>query len=332
MRAIHQLLLAVALPGLLLAGGCTSTPEPVPDPPGTLITVKDLAAQLGLAVVEESATRARIRNDSNTVRIFGPPSRWIYVNARKIGPIEGMAVQDGSLHVPEAAVAWIRKELTPERGTWRSPLTPPAAPPPRPRPPPRPPVTPPPPEPKKDLAGFKLVLDPGHGGKDPGALGPGGYHEKAVNLSVARQVMALLASRGVAVTMTRSGDRFISLEGRAALSNRVKPLLFVSLHSDASKNRRARGFTVYVARKASSASLRVAGHLNAAMAATGLVSRGVQRADFRVLVKTACPAVLLEMGFISNASEAALLTSSAFQIKVARAVASGIGKALPTLR
>ena len=124
--------------------------------------------------------------------------------------------------------------------------------------------------------------------------------------------------------MTRSDDRFIELNDRAELANSVGAKLFVSLHADAAPNRSARGFTVY----APSGRMEQAGALSSAMVrrllATGLANRGVRPARFRVLVRTTCPAVLVEMGYLSNVRDARLLGRREFRDMLAECVAGGV--------
>ncbi len=90
-----------------------------------------------------------------------------------------------------------------------------------------------------------IVVDAGHGGKDPGALGKGGLREKDVVLKVARQVSAKLRKKGYTVIMTRDRDVFIPLEERTAIANTKKADLFVSIHVNATVNRKARGIETY---------------------------------------------------------------------------------------
>jgi len=100
-----------------------------------------------------------------------------------------------------------------------------------------------PPTPRSDARRrpFKVVLDPGHGGKDPGAIGRGGLREKDVNLDVSRQLALYLEERGVDVVLTRRSDVFVPLEDRTAIANRVKPDLFVSIHANADALRNLQG-------------------------------------------------------------------------------------------
>ncbi|MCX5705328.1 MAG: N-acetylmuramoyl-L-alanine amidase [Candidatus Omnitrophica bacterium] len=91
----------------------------------------------------------------------------------------------------------------------------------------------------------KIVIDAGHGGEDPGALGRTGLREKDVNLDIAKKLAAILREDGLEVVLTRSTDRFISLPGRISIANNANADLFVSIHSNASRTRSLNGFEVY---------------------------------------------------------------------------------------
>lgn len=91
----------------------------------------------------------------------------------------------------------------------------------------------------------KVVVDAGHGGNDPGAIGRTGLKEKDVNLDIAKRLTALLRAEGVNVVMTRSSDRFISLGTRVQITNNSKADLFVSIHSNANRTKSMNGFEVY---------------------------------------------------------------------------------------
>ncbi len=175
-----------------------------------------------------------------------------------------------------------------------------------------------------DLPRRRVVIDAGHGGRDPGATSILGYQEKAVTLHVGIEAARLLSERGLDVILTRGSDVFVPLEQRAAAANQRKADIFVSIHADAAANRAARGFTLYTCRKPSSASQRVAGAIENRMADTGFESRGIRKADFRVLVQTHCPAVLVELGYLSNPQDAALLARESVLAGLARAVADGV--------
>ena len=92
----------------------------------------------------------------------------------------------------------------------------------------------------------RLVLDPGHGGKDTGAVGPGGLKEKDVTLDVARRTASILGAQGIQVVLTRDDDHFVSLEERTALANAFGANLFVSIHCNASEIKTRRGVETYV--------------------------------------------------------------------------------------
>lgn len=92
----------------------------------------------------------------------------------------------------------------------------------------------------------RVVLDPGHGGKDAGAVGPAGVREKDVTLDIAHRVAPVLAEKGVQVVLTRDDDRFVSLEERTARANAFGADLFVSIHCNASESRGRRGIETYV--------------------------------------------------------------------------------------
>ena len=111
----------------------------------------------------------------------------------------------------------------------------------------------------------KIVLDPGHGGKDPGAIGPGGLAEKDVVLSIAKKLALKLKNEmGIEVVLTRKDDRFVALEDRTALANAEDADLFLSLHMNASPNGDARGIeTYYLDNTTDEAAIRLAARENA---------------------------------------------------------------------
>jgi N-acetylmuramoyl-L-alanine amidase len=109
------------------------------------------------------------------------------------------------------------------------------------------------PRPAPSRGKIRVMLDPGHGGKDPGAIGPTGLREKDVVLAIGRRVRDLLRrDEAYEVKMTRDSDVFIPLEERTAMANEARSDLFVSLHINASPNRKAEGISTYVLSRASS--------------------------------------------------------------------------------
>jgi N-acetylmuramoyl-L-alanine amidase len=203
-----------------------------------------------------------------------------------------------------------------------------------------------------------LVIDPGHGGDDRGASGDGSLLEKDLTLAVARRLEAMLATRlGIRVLLTREDDRDVSLERRTALANNNKADVFISLHANASPRPSAGGAAIYIAAFDDEARARAArpparlsvfgggqrdielvpwdlaqirhversGQLAAILeqelgARVPLDERAVARAPFRVLESANMPAVLIEMGYLTNPDQAALLTGGAFQNTFAQAV------------
>lgn len=174
------------------------------------------------------------------------------------------------------------------------------------------------------LAGRVIVLDPGHGGVDPGAPAPGSLEEKDITLSIARKARELLAEAGARVVLTRDGDQTIGLYERADLANQAGAELFVSIHANTSPFRSAAGIETYYY-PGSTEGRRLAAILQRALVARlGRPDREVRRADFVVVREPAAPAALIECGYLSNREEARLLTSGEFQLRIARAIAEGI--------
>jgi N-acetylmuramoyl-L-alanine amidase len=176
-----------------------------------------------------------------------------------------------------------------------------------------------------------VVLDPGHGGKDPGASGYGIY-EKNVVLDLAKRVNTHLgAYENVAVSLTRWDDRFIELSDRAKFANNRNADLFVSLHNNAA-SASAHGFESFVYTSASSASRKyqdvVHSHIMAYLKNYGITDRGKKSANYAVVRETKMPAMLIEYLFITNSKENSLLKDSNFLDGLAKATAEGIAAAL----
>jgi N-acetylmuramoyl-L-alanine amidase len=191
-----------------------------------------------------------------------------------------------------------------------------------------------------------VVLDPGHGGQDSGAM-CGGIMEKDLTLDVARRVDRLLDSEGVATLMTRLGDSYVSLADRAAFGNRVKDSIFISIHFNEDNKPVASGVETYYAAQQITAgstfvswlpffsrvpsnspkpeSQSLAGFIQEALVArTRSLDRGTQAKQFFVIANVASPAVLIEGGFITNQDELLKLASEDYRDQLAAAVADGI--------
>lgn len=180
----------------------------------------------------------------------------------------------------------------------------------------------------RDLPNVTIVVDAGHGGRDPGALGVGPVPEKVIVLAIAREVGRQLESRGARVVMTRNDDRFLTLDQRAQLAERHRTALFVSIHADAIGRPAVSGSTVYIGRTASAQSRRAGTEIAAALARAGIECRGVRTAGFRVLIGHSRPAVLIETGYLTNSREARMLADPDYQRRVATAIVDGIARYL----
>lgn len=173
-----------------------------------------------------------------------------------------------------------------------------------------------------------IVIDPGHGGKDPGAVAYG-LREADVVLKLAHMVRDELSSYDADVRMTRDGDFFVELNQRAALANKWGAVLFISLHCNAGGGQ---GFESYVYIQPSTASVSYQNTIHdevmVYLSKYGIKDRGKKRANLAVCRETRMPAVLLENLFIDHERENALLRDETFLKGLARAIACGIAKAL----
>lgn len=224
-----------------------------------------------------------------------------------------------------------------------------------------------------------IVIDPGHGGTETGAIGPGGIAEKELTLVLARDLEARLAQRlAVRVVLTRNDDSKLPLDSRTAIANQNKADLFISLHLNSSLGAGAHGAETYflsslatdTRAESAAAAENVAGtpaaaagaaaadagqetqdlqmilwdlaqshHLSESQRFAGLVQaelnqalelkdRGVKQAPFRVLMGAAMPAVLVELGFISNPDEEAKLQNPAYRADLVEALVRAVGRYL----
>ncbi len=208
----------------------------------------------------------------------------------------------------------------------------------------------------------RVVLDPGHGGSNLGALGASGMHEKEVTLALANEVAARLRAHGIAVTLTRTDDRTLTLRQRVEVADRLPADLFVSIHANASTSRAQRGYETYVltpkgvdvdaralrsgtttprpgvdpeiarvlddlergASEWESAELasRMQKALRRVRGAEG--DRGVRQDAHHVLLGATMPAALVEVGFIDHPIEGKQLAEPAVQAQLASALAEAI--------
>ena len=218
------------------------------------------------------------------------------------------------------------------------------------------------------LKKFKeIVIDPGHGGKDPGARGRAGTQEKTIVLDIAQRLRRDLEDKGIKIIMTRSKDEFVSLEKRTEIASQAKADLFVSIHANASRMRNAHGMEIFYLRELDSSeknedqvkenkkilfkqyamsrnssdlenilsdmlysykrseSQALANYVTQrASGGAHTLNRGSKTAGFFVLRNTLIPAILVEVGFLSNPNEERLLKSIDYRQKIADGLARSI--------
>jgi len=213
----------------------------------------------------------------------------------------------------------------------------------------------------------KIVLDAGHGGKDPGAVGRSGLREKDVNLDIVKRLKRRLEAEGFEVVLTRNSDVFVSLGQRSRIANRSGADLFISIHCNANRSKYVRGFEVYYLTSAiddlqraylvakntrvapmegeiavasdslmatlwdlyftqsRSDSIELARQITREISRyMGLKILGIKGAKFFVLKGTHIPAVLVEVGFLSNPAEERRLRNGYYRQQIADSIASGI--------
>jgi len=174
------------------------------------------------------------------------------------------------------------------------------------------------------VAGKRIVLDPGHGGKDSGAVAVDGHFEKDYNLAVANFLFQKLNQAGANVMMTRQDDKYLTLAERVTYANSTGADIFVSIHFNSATNRDASGTETYYYSNAPQAQRLAAAIQRHAVAATGLPNRGVKTNMFYVINHTTMPGALIEVAFVSNSRDNALSQQPQFQNKVAQAMFQGI--------
>jgi N-acetylmuramoyl-L-alanine amidase len=193
-----------------------------------------------------------------------------------------------------------------------------------------------------------IVLDPGHGGRDPGAVGAGGLLEKDVTLDLGRRVRRILANEGFRVYLTRDRDRYVELRDRSRAAAARKADLFISLHVNSAPSPEPTGVETYRLTAPGYSSIEGAPEarfdpvsfdgngFGAANAILGYClqqslsrsargpDRGLKHARYVVLKNAPCPAVLVECGFLCNPTEEAMLKDSLYRERLAEGIAAGV--------
>lgn len=168
-----------------------------------------------------------------------------------------------------------------------------------------------------------IVIDAGHGGHDRGGMPGQSVPEKAYALDVAKRLDSVLRRYGFRTVMTRKGDYFVTLQDRCDISNRQSNAVFVSVHFNGAPNADATGIETYYYSGRDSAALadRIFRKL---VASTGTPGRWVRQRALYVLRHSRFPAVLCELGFLTNRGEARHIGTSAYRQRLAEAIASAI--------
>ena len=173
---------------------------------------------------------------------------------------------------------------------------------------------------------YKVVIDPGHGGSDPGAVGINGLRETDIVLEVSKSVSELLTNKGVKTILTRSYERTLDLQPRVNKANNTKADAFVSIHANATRGKRkdVNGLETYYYSVYKGYSLAKNIHKQILIVSPQSPDRGVRRSRFYVIRKTSMPAALVEIGFVTGMYDADLLRQKAYRDKMSFAIARGI--------
>ncbi len=193
----------------------------------------------------------------------------------------------------------------------------------------------------RPVAVKRILIDPGHGGSDSGAVSASGIREKDLNLALAARLAKALKSAGFQVMMTRNSDRFATLDERAAMAEKTGADLFISVHHNSSAtNPDAAGMETFAPKADADTGISRSRHAHRLafliqQEQSGVnrsPGRGVKHAGFKVLRKTRCPAVLIEAGFVSNPAEVKKCASAEQQMLLARAIARAVKSFAAPLR
>jgi N-acetylmuramoyl-L-alanine amidase len=186
---------------------------------------------------------------------------------------------------------------------------------------------------KNVLKGKTIVIDPGHGGSDPGAIGKSGLAEKDVTLAISTELRKLLEAKNAVVILTRTTDRDVhsrqasdaqELQSRVNIANKASADVFVSVHIDSFVDSTAKGTTTYFAPQSVRGELLASKMQQSLVEQINLPDRGFRENNFYVLKHATMPAVLAEVAFISNPSEEAKLQQPDFIKKAAYGLFTGL--------
>ena len=173
---------------------------------------------------------------------------------------------------------------------------------------------------------FFVVIDPGHGGPDPGAIGIGGIRETDIVLEVSKLVKDLLSDKGVKVMLTRKNEVDLDLPPRVSFANKMDADVFVSIHANASRGKRRdiNGLETFYFRGWRGRLLAKRIQKQILRVSPGSPDRGVKQGRFYVIKNTKMPAVLVEIGFLTGRLDARRLEKAAHRKRIAYAISKGI--------
>jgi N-acetylmuramoyl-L-alanine amidase len=170
---------------------------------------------------------------------------------------------------------------------------------------------------------IKVIIDPGHGGKDPGTL-YGDIFEKDITFVISQKVEKLLTKEGYTVLMTREGDSFINKYGRVEFANKQDTALYVSIHCNFLEYGKANGIEIYYGAKGNADKLLASEIHKEIIKETGAADRGKKPEDYVVIRDVKAPAVLVEVGYLSDEEERKKLGMDDYQDKLAVGITKGI--------
>ena len=251
------------------------------------------------------------RLDPRQLRLVGTArDRW-RMDFRGLPQRSTLAVGEGDLEAPTRSMGWISRTTDDFSNRGRStsplPLNPSGL-------------------PEVPRGRYRVVIDPGHGGPDPGAVGINGLRETDVVLDVSLQVAQLLQARGVSVSMTRTSEVDVDLPPRVALANNIGAHVFVSLHANALSMDRpdVNGVETFYFEGGSSRQLASIIQNRLMAVSPGTPDRGARPGRFYVIRRTTMPSALVEMGFVTGSLDAPRLADPNFRRRLAMAVATAI--------
>ncbi len=249
--------------------------------------------------------RPGTRLDPRNLRLVGTSSeRWQMVFGPNLGPLE--PIGEGDLEA-SALPSW-RARPPQEFERARGPLPSAEA------------------LPEVPRGRYRVVIDPGHGGPDPGAVGINGLRETDVVLDVSLQVAQLLQAKGVEVLLTRTSEVDVDLPPRVALANNNRADLFLSIHANALSLSRpdVNGIETFYFQDGRSRRLAEAVQTQMLRVAPGSPDRGARPGRFFVIRRTVMPSALAEMGFVTGELDSPRLADPAFRQRMAVAIATGL--------